>query len=425
MKKIFLLLFFGFLLRLYLSVQFYSGDVNNHIAWAKDILLNGTFSIYEREFYFRYGTLTPNYPPLALFLFTVSYSLYEQIYNLSIWFNTQFSLFPSQVIWSLQHPNIIPAFLKIPGILADIGISYVVYLFAKKFKQSEKWTLISASFVLFNPAFFYNSALWGQIDALPILFSILALYLLLYSKNILLAFLIFTLGILSKQNIVILVPVYFLIALQSNTLNKLIRPLMASFILFWGLFVPFSGLNAVTAITTYWNKILTNSVSDYVSYHAFNFWTLFIGLDKVHDNSIFLFGISYQIFGYLMFGLITLFLLYLLWKNKNEHIAIYSATIISFSSFLFLTRLHERHLEPTLPLLLLLGIKNKRFLPIFIFASLFYVLNLYHDWWAPRIPLLVNFISNILVIKLMVFTLLILFGLLLVRFNKLRKYLSS
>jgi hypothetical protein len=74
---------------------------------------------------------------------------------------------------------------------------------------------------------------------------------------------------------------------------------------------------------------------------------------------------------------------------------VYALYITGFSSFLFMTRMHERYLEYTLPFLLLISIKDKRMLYGFIFLSLFSFLNLYHNWWAPRINPLVNLLSSV------------------------------
>lgn len=409
MRKLLVLLLLGLILRLALSVQFYQGDVNNHITWGKDLLLNGSQGIYEREFYFRYGTLTPNYPPIILFLFAVSYGLYQLLGGMVWWLNTNISLFPSNLVFVFQNPNFLPAFLKLPAIFADIGIAYFVYLFCKKWFKSEKWPLVGASLVLFNPAFFYNSALWGQVEALPTFLVLAALYFLLYTQRPLAALLIFTSALLSKQNATVFAPVFFVVFWKKFGVLQMLKSGLASLIFFWLVFFPFNDSNLITFPSeVYWNKILTNSVSDYVTYHAFNFWTLFVGLERIHDSVKFLGGVSYQLWGYIIFATSSFVIWRKLLKEKaSDMLTIFSSTLISLSSFLFLTRLHERHLEPTLPFLLLMSVKVRKLIPIFIFVSLFYVINLYHDWWAPRVDFFVNVISNINVIQNLVVLLLI------------------
>jgi len=403
MKKLSFLLFLGLVLRLLLSIQFYSGDINNHISWGVDILVNGPSGIYDKEFYFRYGTLTPNYPPLILLFFTIVAALYNLFFNLSWWLNENIGLFPSNIIFLFQNPNLLPAFFKLPAILADIGIAYFIYKFSRQFIKSEKWSLIASSLVLFNPAFFYNSSLWGQVEAVPTFFVLATFYSLLYSKKSSIASLLFILALLSKQNAVVFAPIFAIIFIKKFGLKSTIKDLLVSLIFFWLVFFPFGDKNHLFfPFVTYWNKILVNSVSDYVTYHAFNIWILFVGNERVHDSTTFLLNLSYQLSGYILFGIVLLFTLWRVYKEKvDAFLSIYSITLVSFASFLFLTRLHERHFEPTLPFLLLVTLK-KKLLPIFIFVSIFHFINLYHDWWAPRVDLLTLLLSDTNIIKIMV-----------------------
>jgi len=70
-------------------------------------------------------------------------------------------------------------------------------------------------------------------------------------------------------------------------------------------------------------------------------------------------------------------------------------------SFLLLTKMHERYLAPALPFLALAAAFRPRLWPIFIVLSLAHLANLYHEWWFPRIPVLVNWLSFWNTIQLM------------------------
>jgi hypothetical protein len=64
---------------------------------------------------------------------------------------------------------------------------------------------------------------------------------------------------------------------------------------------------------------------------------------------------------------------------------IYSLTIVFFSMFLFLPRMHERYLFPVFPLLFFLSAVTRSQAP-FIFGLILappYLANLYSQWWAP------------------------------------------
>ena len=74
----------------------------------------------------------------------------------------------------LSIPSVI--LYKFPAIISDILSGWLIYLIVRKIKN-KKWGLIAASFYVFNPAILANSSLWGQVDSLTALFSLLAIYL--------------------------------------------------------------------------------------------------------------------------------------------------------------------------------------------------------------------------------------------------------
>ena len=430
-KFLLVLLAFGLVLRLMLSVQIYSGDVNNHVAWGRDSLDLGFPGINQREFMERYGALTPTYPPIPLFLFTISHGLYDWVYSTSWDLNLAIRLFPSNFIFFLEDQDTLPAFTKIWAIFADLGIAVVIYLFAKKLvkQRDSKWPLVTASFVLFNPAFFYNSAYWGQIEALPLFFVLVSFYLLLYfeetenyyPKRYIAVAILFTAAILIKQTSIVFIPLFALTYLSKFGIQKSMKGLLASLGAFWLAFLPFykgSGLDRfLFPFLTYWNKIQTGSGSDYVTDHAFNFWALVSGLGKIPDSTPYLFGMPYRLWGYTIFFALTAVILYKLYKvNFDNLLVLFAATLIPFAAFLFLTRMHGRYLEQALPFLLLISVKNKKFLAIFVVISLFHFANLHHNWWAPRVKFVVDTLSQMSTINIIIAITLVAFSYLSVKY---------
>jgi len=61
---------------------------------------------------------------------------------------------------------------KLPAIAADIATGLLIFTITKKY-FNKKRAAIFASLYLFNPAIFYNSALWGQVDSLTAFSSLL------------------------------------------------------------------------------------------------------------------------------------------------------------------------------------------------------------------------------------------------------------
>lgn len=402
-KPLLLLLILGLVLRLFLSVQIYSGDVNNHIAWGRDSLDQGFSGIYDREFFFRYGTLPPTYPPIPLFAFTAFHRLYDWTYDTSWRLNLAIGIFPSNFIFFLEDQDTLPAFLKIPAIFADLGIALLVFLFIKKLvkEKSARWPLIGASLILFNPAFFYNSSYWGQIESVPLFFVLLSFYLLLFSQRHIWPAVLFTLALLVKQTSIVFVPLFALVYFLRLGFIRSVKGLLSSAAVFWLAFLPFykTGNIFTFPFSTYWDKIQTGSGSDFVTDHAFNLWALITGLGKISDSTPFYLGFPYRWWGYFLFAGISFAVLYLVYRRFDIKRVLFAAALLPLAAFLFLTRMHERYLEQALPFFLLAGVQDKKVFLAFILLSVFHFANLYHNWWAPRLDVVVDFLSRAEVIN--------------------------
>lgn len=389
-----LLLLLGLVFRLAISTYIYSGDVNNHISWGKDMLKNGPAGIYSRDFMPIYGTLTPTYPPIPLFIFTLSQAAFNAVYSSAMYLNTHFSWFPSKTIWFLEDQNTLPAFHKIWAILADLGIAFLIY------KRLGPW--YASLGVLINPAFWYNSAIWGQIEAIPIFFVLASLMTL--KKSPVISLLLITFALLTKQSSIIFMPIYFVLFIRLHSVKALLKPIFISLLFFGFAFLPFFQRGNVLTFpfTTYLEKIRSGSGSNYVTDHAFNLWALPTGLGKIPDTTTFWLGLPFVMWGYLFF--FTWYLL-ILAKLKVSNIYL-GAGLVVLGAFLFLTKMHERYLEPALPLLLL-ATSTHRLKAAFIGISAVSVLNLYHDWWAPRIPFLVSLLSSSTTVAILVLILVV------------------
>ena len=72
-------------------------------------------------------------------------------------------------------------FLKLPGLLADLGIGCVIYGFTKKF-INQKTALCIAALYLLNPAVLFAFSIWGGTQAVFIFFLVLTFRYLLDKK---------------------------------------------------------------------------------------------------------------------------------------------------------------------------------------------------------------------------------------------------
>ena len=80
--------------------------------------------------------------------------------------------------------------------------------------------------------------------------------------------------------------------------------------------------------------------------------------------------------------------------------------------------MHERHLEGALPFMLLAGVKNRTVLIIFMAVSIIHFVNLYHNWWFPRITLLVDILSGKVAANILSSLLIVAFSVLLIQYYR-------
>ncbi|MEK6719136.1 MAG: phospholipid carrier-dependent glycosyltransferase [Chloroflexota bacterium] len=111
--------------------------------WASDLALNGPFGFYDRPFFHDY---TPGY-------------LY--------------------VLWAVglagQALGGIGDLLKVPPILADLSLAYLVWSMALELGIGRRRALVAAAIVVVNPAIWFDSVIWGQVDSFGVVFLLLAM----------------------------------------------------------------------------------------------------------------------------------------------------------------------------------------------------------------------------------------------------------
>ncbi len=112
-------------------------------AWAGELAANGPLGFYDRGFFIDY---TPGY-------------LY--------------------VLWVVgivgQALGGIGDLIKLPPILADVAIAWLVHSMVRELGGSRRAALLGAAIVLVNPVTWFDSAIWGQADSFGVVFLLLAL----------------------------------------------------------------------------------------------------------------------------------------------------------------------------------------------------------------------------------------------------------
>ena len=415
------LLWFGLILRIFIVLISKSHpDILNHLDWGLRFLNLGPKKFYENIFW---GVSWPNQPFGSILLFALVALFKNAIFGFFMFLNNSIPIFPSFIIPILES-NLHIWLVKLPFILADIGLAYVIYQIVFGFKP--KAATLAASLFLFNPVLIYNSAVWGQTDSLINLLAVTGLYLI-FKKKYFWGINIFLSTFLFKLSLIIYLPIFWLILLKRiKDWKQFILPIIVFFAFINLLALPFKldGFNSLQWIWyMYTNRVLPRQGS-MLNGNAFNIWSLIFSIDLSRSEFTQLFGISYQLIGrvlYILF-LIPIWIKFL--KNKLTIKNLLSSLVLSaFGCFIFLTNMHERYLYPIFPLISILiflprSFINKKF---FIILSFIHFLNLYNLWFYPLINPLKSFLifSNFLVCRLLSLILIV------ICFDYFIKYLRS
>jgi hypothetical protein len=143
---ILVLLGLGLALRLIIAYVLLPGsgfpnDLDSFRFWGNDIAAHGPIGFYDRTGFI-------DYPPVYLLLLSLV---------------------------SLLTGGSIGEGVKILPILSDLALAGVVWVMVGELGGSGRRALIAAAIILFNPVTWFNSAIWGQADAVGAIFLLLGL----------------------------------------------------------------------------------------------------------------------------------------------------------------------------------------------------------------------------------------------------------
>lgn len=408
-SKITNILLIAFILRLFLLIFFHwHPDLLNHIDWGIRFLDLGPKKFYENIFW---SVSWPNQPIGTILLFAFSALIKNLVFNIIQTLNQTFSFFPSFIIPYIEA-NIHAWMVKIPFIFSDIGLGFLIYKIVLKI--NPKKALFAANLFLFNPVLIYNSTIWGQTDSLINLLAILGLYLV-FQKKYFLGIILFLTTFLFKLSLIIYLPIFGLIFVKRiKDWKKYILPTFIFLLFIYLLVIPFTldGFNPLQWIWYMYTNRVLNRQGSMLNGNAFNLWSLIFSINLSNSEYIKFFGLTYQLWGRLLYVIFLVPVWIKFIKKKLTLINLFmSLTISAFGCFIFLTNMHERYLYPILPLITILLFLPKTKIKIkqLIILSTIHFLNLYNLWYYPSIIFLQNFLNwnNSVICRLLSFILIV------------------
>jgi Gpi18-like mannosyltransferase len=294
--------------------------------------------------------------------------------------------------------------LKIPGIMADLALAWVTVVIAERLTPAETQRRVpvrglAAAAILLNPAVFFISALWGQVDSIGALLVLGALVFLatgpvrLYRE--LIATVLFAAALEIKPQDGVVLPLLALVFVHrhlvaSGKLDR--RSLVTALARLSGLVAvglavivaipaPF-GLDPVGVLNYYANAPTYAFTSD----NAFNLWGLlgFWVPDLVGPNVYTVLGISAFWIGLALFAAGTAAILVRAWhalaRGVTEgRVLVFGCAALTCLSFAVLTRVHERYLYLAIPCLAVF-VAQRVWRRILAGLSILFLINIYFPY---------------------------------------------
>jgi len=393
-------------LKLYFGYPYHHEDADQFYYWGKYLAENGFSQFYQIDVP---NATRANYPPIinyVLFLTRKFYLLlHEVIWRLHLrisfyYFRRNTSLFIPWLETKLGAVTI----NKIPAILADAINSLLIYklvVLVSKGKRHKLGIFLAGIFVL-SPAVWYSSSIWGQVDGLYILGALVSLIFLL-KERYLISMLLLLLSVLTKPTAIYLAPVFFLVYLKKAGWRTWVKAFFLAAVTVLLLYYPFAPGENLRWISQFFFGSLGGPLGQMVN-NAFNFWVLPLGFNDF-PSTYKVVGISLDRLGYGLYflGAIILTSFFLrVKKQMSSKKIILVGFLFSLLAFLVLPKVHERYFYPALIFSLLLAQFGKNWLVIYLLLSSIHFFNLYHFWWIPSFEPLKLFLSNIMIVKIMV-----------------------
>jgi len=317
--------------RMIIAVAFegYSTDIACFKGWAVAVYENGLPGFYTSGIFC-------DYPPGYMYV----------LYGLGFLRNL-FSIDVNSALFTL--------IVKLPSIIAEVVLALVVCRVAAK-EMGRSFGLLCGAFVLFNPAMFFNSSVWGQIDAVFILFAVLCFYYL-RKENYWLGALFFALALLIKPQAIMLAPVVglaYIYALfkkgeRDRAALRMIGGAAIVAVVFAAGVIPFTGTQSPDWVLHKYFGVIEEY--QYASVNAFNLYGL-VGANWVKADEIFLF-MPYQYWGLVFIGLICAAVAVMQWRSRAQRATFDIAGFLIISVYMLVHAMHERYMLPACAFLLM------------------------------------------------------------------------
>ncbi len=294
--------------------------------------------------------------------------------------------------------------LKTPSIAADLASAYLLYRILEG--QKEAIRAGAAALYLLHPVVLLVGPIWGQVDSILAFFLLLTVYYLAQGRA-LAAAVVYTIGFLVKPQSIAALPVFVFWGLRDEvrqvlpTLSDVTDRLSRAIALGKGLAARVGPIVAAAAAAAFvlvlpffpsnpWGifdqLIDATNVENYrvTSFYAYNFWSVgFLGLTEwfTPDDLTFL-GLAYRSWGMVLFAVASVSIIWSFRDAKGPGLLALATALSVLAFYLFMTRMHERYLFPSILLLLTAGtaLRARSVWAVFAVLSVVQFFNVYYAY---------------------------------------------
>lgn len=306
----FLMLLFGIFIRIVIGIGYYNPqDTLWYKTWAVG-LDDGIFNVYSRA-----EALSLDYPPIYLFFLKLTGAFYGVI-------GEDFSSYTEMFL------------MKMWPIIGDVICATALFWVFKN--KSPKTGLVASALWMFNPSGLFNSAFWGQTDAIMCL-MLLVSFVALERDRPLLASVLFALAGMTKYQCLFFTPLFLTELFVKCGIIKFIKGIGAAAVTVAAVFLPFmiGSNNPLLFFDVYLGG---QGTYPYCTLSAYNIYGVF-GLNWVEDSlgTPSLYSLSFVLIAILV---VLLILAYIYAKNRSVWVL---GFLFMNTLFMFMTRMHERY----------------------------------------------------------------------------------
>lgn len=274
--------------------------------------------------------------------------------------------------------------LKMPAAICDIAASWVIFALARRMGSS--WALALSVSYLFNPGIVFNSAYWGQADAVGAVFALWGVALLGAASPLLTAVLLTVAALIKPQSGPAAIPagLYLIRSLARPAhgpprWDLILGAAVAAAAALVLVILPF-GLSPLGLIGV---MRVSLGVYPYSSVVAFNFWGATQGF-WIGDGIRWL-GVPLYVYGTVAAVAALAVAAIGALRRPTLRGTILACSVALLATFVFPTRIHERYLLTAIPFFAASAAADRRMVWVYATLSVVFALNLLFAYTRPYV----------------------------------------